>query len=173
LHERTYEGLLGQLGTEPKVWAECLFADPIADVAVLGSPDDQELSEQAEAYRTLVGECTPMRISDAPNLTRAWLLSLDGHWFGCGVKRVGWIENDGFWIEGADADIRGGMSGSPIIDRYGSAIGVVSLRLDHDHATGGDPIPVDLIPVDPNPRLANNLPGWLLRELERPRGRRA
>jgi hypothetical protein len=38
LHERTYEGLLGQLGAEPKVWAECRFADPIADVAVLGSP---------------------------------------------------------------------------------------------------------------------------------------
>jgi hypothetical protein len=40
------------------VWAACLFANPIADIAVLGQPDDQELSEQAEAYNRLVGDMT-------------------------------------------------------------------------------------------------------------------
>jgi hypothetical protein len=35
--------LLSLLGDEPSVLAECLFADPIADIAVLGSLDDQEL----------------------------------------------------------------------------------------------------------------------------------
>jgi hypothetical protein len=34
--ERTYKALLGSLGEKPAVWAECLFADPIGDVAVLG-----------------------------------------------------------------------------------------------------------------------------------------
>ena len=36
--ERTYQRLLGELSGEPTVWAECLFADPISDVAVLGPP---------------------------------------------------------------------------------------------------------------------------------------
>jgi hypothetical protein len=47
LEERTYSELLAPLGDDLAVWAECLFADPIADIAVLGSPDDQELTEAA------------------------------------------------------------------------------------------------------------------------------
>jgi hypothetical protein len=46
--ERTYENLLGHIGVEPSVWAECLFVDPIADIAVLGSPDTQVLGKQAD-----------------------------------------------------------------------------------------------------------------------------
>jgi len=33
LEERTYQDLLAPLGESPKVWAECLFADPIGDIA--------------------------------------------------------------------------------------------------------------------------------------------
>ncbi len=47
LEERTYAALLGVLGRKkPTVWAECLFVDPVADIAVLGPPDDQELSDE-------------------------------------------------------------------------------------------------------------------------------
>ena len=49
--DRTYENLLGRLdGEKNLVWAECLFADPVADIAVLGCPDNQELGDQAHAY---------------------------------------------------------------------------------------------------------------------------
>jgi hypothetical protein len=51
--ERTYKGLLGQLGEEPTVWAECLFVDPISDLAVLGPPDGQALSDETTAYEAL------------------------------------------------------------------------------------------------------------------------
>ena len=37
------------------VWAECLFADPVADIAVLGVPDEQYLSSEAAAFEALVG----------------------------------------------------------------------------------------------------------------------
>jgi hypothetical protein len=49
LEERTYGKLLGPLGDKPTVWAECLCADPIADIAVLGSPDNQALFDGAGA----------------------------------------------------------------------------------------------------------------------------
>jgi hypothetical protein len=75
LQERTYPKLLAPLGSEPTVWAECLFADPIADIAVLGCPDNQELFEQAEGYEALVEPVTPLKITDAPEKGRAWLLS--------------------------------------------------------------------------------------------------
>ena len=41
-YARTYADLLAPLDDhEPKVWAECVFVDPVADVAVLGEPDVQ------------------------------------------------------------------------------------------------------------------------------------
>jgi hypothetical protein len=67
LEERTYANLLGPLGkAKPKVWAECLFADPLADIAVLGSPDGQELYEQAEAYEALMERVPCFSVADAP-----------------------------------------------------------------------------------------------------------
>jgi hypothetical protein len=33
LPERTYPKLLGLLGAEPTFWAECLFVNPVADIA--------------------------------------------------------------------------------------------------------------------------------------------
>src|SRR5262245_19793104 len=34
-----YKDILGPLSEKPTVWAECLYVDPIADIAILGSPD--------------------------------------------------------------------------------------------------------------------------------------
>jgi hypothetical protein len=46
------------------VWAECVFVDAMADIAVLGSPDNQELSDQAEAYDQLVDSMKPLAVAD-------------------------------------------------------------------------------------------------------------
>src|SRR5438874_3754535 len=49
--ERTYKNLLGKLDEcKGSIAAECLFVDPVADVAVLGSPDNQNLPDDADAY---------------------------------------------------------------------------------------------------------------------------
>jgi hypothetical protein len=120
------------------VWAQCLFADPIADIAVLGQPDNQSLSDQADAYDELVGSIAALAIADAPaqgtelvgplkikNPTPgegpARVLSLEGDWRQGRVLRRG----NGLSIEPKELFV-GGMSGSPIIDANGAAIGVVS-----------------------------------------------
>jgi hypothetical protein len=36
----TFRDLIGPLGTKTSVWTECLSVDPIADIAVLGPPDN-------------------------------------------------------------------------------------------------------------------------------------
>ena len=110
LEDRTYKALLGPLGQEPTVWAECLFADLIADIAVLGEPDSQELSEQWNAFEALVMAVTPLRITDAPKEAQARLLSLAGEWFDCKVQHVG----GPLLITDANKGTVGGMSGSPI-----------------------------------------------------------
>lgn len=63
VEERTYRPLLGPLDAEPTAGAECLFVDPIADLAVLGAPDGQMLPEEKEHYETLTGAMTPLRIA--------------------------------------------------------------------------------------------------------------
>jgi hypothetical protein len=138
--------------------ATCLFADPIADIAVLGAPDSQDLPEEADEYESLL-EKVPvvLSISEAPRLGRGWLLSLDRKWFDCKVHHVG----GPLWVTAAHHGIRGGMSGSPILSDDGSAVGIVvagggtELDDDEDAPTEGGP----------DPWLVGNLPGWLLREI--------
>ncbi len=63
LEEITYKRLLGSLGAECSVWAECLFVDPIGDIAVLQGPDNQECHEEAGQYEDLTenrSKCVPV-----------------------------------------------------------------------------------------------------------------
>jgi hypothetical protein len=92
LEERTYRDFLAPLGEKPSVWAECLFADPFADLAVLCGPDNQSLWDEADAYERLVDSVEiPLTISALPIPSRmqphpeypALLLSLDRRWSGC------------------------------------------------------------------------------------------
>ena len=61
---RTYANLLGHLGESPTVWAECLFVDPVADIAVVGKPDSQSLYAENEAYYELMPDI-PLAIADS------------------------------------------------------------------------------------------------------------
>ena len=147
--------LLGRLGAEASVWAECLFVDPIADIAVLGSPDDQSLFDEAAAYQTLLGSCKPLKISggaigwDRPSA--ASLLALDGHSIGCVVRRLG----GPLLIESLAEPIAGGMSGSPVLDPSGVAIGVVCRGVELDEIARGGVAA----------HLMTSLPGQLLLSL--------
>ncbi len=173
LDERTYKELIGPLGAAPAVWAECVFIDPVSDLAVLCSPDNQEFFKQAEDYEALVEAAfslpigslafarKPVTLPDGTTFLQppradaeAWLMSLDGQWFSCRVQSGG----RALWIAGAVAPIRGGMSGSPIMSPEGAAIGVVcnSSGGSFDHHGGG-----------PNPELAAHLPAWILPTLGR------
>jgi hypothetical protein len=164
-NERTYPSLIGLLDWSeagpgklsdevPRVWAECLFVDPVADVAVLGPPLCADVYEEIRTYRDLMERVEPLSITDPPEKSKAHLLSLEGQWFKCDVENFG----GRLWLSHAAEFIVGGMSGSPIVADDGSAIGVMctsSGGLNEKHTDGG-----------PNPSLVGNLPGWLLRELK-------
>lgn len=159
LEEITYGALLGPLGHEPRVWAECLFVDPVADLAVLGSPDGQALFREAEEYEELVGAAPALSLAD-PALARpllrvsgvsvqgpleaqltASMFSLDGRWFSCRVQ----LTRRSCVVMQTDEPISAGMSGSPIMLNDGTAVGVICLSGQ-----------------SPNPFLRANLPGWIL-----------
>jgi hypothetical protein len=85
--DRIFPALLSKLGEAPRIWAECLFANPVADLAVLGTPDIQDLSKQADDYEALTESIQhPLVIGEASEDGKGWLQSLEGHWFGCRVQ---------------------------------------------------------------------------------------
>jgi hypothetical protein len=143
LEERTYGSLLAPLGKKAAISVECMFADPIADIAVLGPPDNQELSKEADACEAFVESAAPIAIADAPEKGRGWLLSLDQKWFACAVEYNKRLDGP-LLISKPEQPIAIGMSGSPVISDDGVAIGIVCL---------GKGV---------NPRLIRDLPGWLL-----------
>ena len=67
--ECTYDNLLGPLGAECRVMAECLSVDPISDIPVLGAPDDQTFAEAFETYLALVNSVKPLTIADPPAIS--------------------------------------------------------------------------------------------------------
>jgi Trypsin-like peptidase domain len=181
IDERTFANLLGPLDGERTVWAECAFVDPVADIAVLCSPDGQSLFEEADAYEALVEneELTAWTVAAPPPVkppadwptrvpvdraigkSRARLISLDGRLFDCTIVHRG--GGTMLWVEGAAEPIMGGMSGTPIVDNHGRAIGMV--------CTGNGIITDDGRTIGkvneggPNPKLVDVLPAWLVRWL--------
>lgn len=152
VEEKTYPDLIGASGDDvPSIMAECLFVDPVSDLAILGEPDYQLWSEASEAYLQLVEQRYPLTVATNPikGDVRGWLLSLDGRWNPCIVKC-----NHNLWITEARQGIIGGMSGSPILLDDGHVIGVLCSSSGTSgtmHCEGG-----------PQPRLSHCLPGWLL-----------
>jgi hypothetical protein len=166
LEEKTYMKLLGPIGEEPTIWAECLFVDVISDIAVLGPPDEQDLNEEYDAYQDFVEPLATFSAADVaptrpalkmPEGELGWVLSLGGEWQQCRMNCVEtpWWGAGPLWLNGAK--IEGGMSGSPILSAGGDAVGVV--------ASGGEVDGIQTGPQGPQPRLMSDLPSWLIRAL--------
>lgn len=73
--------ILGPLGAEPSVWVECLFADPVADIALLGEPDGQGLPDECETYLAFLQQCEPIKIVDGDPEQSVRMRSPSGPWF--------------------------------------------------------------------------------------------
>ncbi len=127
LADRTYPDLLRSLdGTKSNVWSECLFADPVADIALLGCPDEQELHEEADAYHALTDDVPALAI-DTARSGRGWLLALDGvRWIPTTIRLDSDLYGTVLWIDPPED----GMSGSPILNDAGRAVGIVAIGPD-------------------------------------------
>jgi hypothetical protein len=156
-HERTYEALLGPLHERtPSIMTECLFVDPVADIAVLGEPDYVISDTSPDPFWELVDGAEALYVGSITDGMRGWLLSLDDQWKSC-ILHLGPADGPGLWITEAAAGITDGMSGSPIIGDDGRAIGVVCTS----RGTGPGPYREG----GPNPGLMFSLPGWLLKQV--------
>ena len=90
--DNTCKELLGPLNTLPALWAKCLFADPVSDIAVLGAPDGQHFPDQYDAYEMFAERLAPFIVSDLPGVkveSSAMVLSLDRQWLACSAMYAG------------------------------------------------------------------------------------
>jgi hypothetical protein len=159
-HERTYEALLGPLHElTPSITTECLFADPVADIAVLSEPDGQIFDMAEDAFEDLLNSAKAITIGSIVDDMRGWLLSLENQWISCTLQ-LGPFGGHGIRIKDAAAGIVGGMSGSPIVGDDGRAIGVVC-------TSGGISGKGPYTEGGPNPSLMHSLPGWLLKQVRK------
>ena len=153
---RTYRALVGPFGEKPGIAVECLFADPVADVAVLGCPDGEELPDDYRGFTEFLETRRPLAmpaVARDPSVTnlRAWLLGLDGQWMECAASAH---EYSGLWLSEAQRPIVPGMSGSPILTGDGTAIGIITVASDGPMS-------------GPQARLPIHLPGWIAIEAAR------
>jgi hypothetical protein len=132
-YERTFK-LLGSLdGSKTGILAECLFVNPVADIAVLGCPDNQ-VFEEATAYEELTEDAPFLRIDKARS-GKGWVLSLDGHWTRPTIETAG----RSLSLDGMN---EAGMSGSPILNDAGRAVGIVvvgTVKVDSGEQRGRGP----------------------------------
>jgi hypothetical protein len=175
--EGTYKRFIGPLNAKPTIAAACAFVDPVADLAVLGPPDNQAFSDEANLYEEFTATLPPFaitppaprglwRVQDSDGSVRyirsipapaaAYVLSLAGKWKACRTSHFG----GPLQIEPGNL-IKGGMSGSPVISATGAALGVVSTG-DAAADRGSEADVANALAAC----LTKSLPGWLLRALD-------
>ncbi len=154
LSDRNYDNLLGSLDeAKPNIWVECLFVDPIADIAVLGCPDCQVYCDQADAYDDFVDERPFLRIGE-PRNGPGWMLSLANRWVPIRLKVHKSTYGVRLEIDATDAS----QSGSPILRRDGRAVGLIAIGQE----TTDDETGKKINQRTGGPILVRNLPMWFL-----------
>ena len=151
--DRTYPQLVQTLdGKRKDVWAECLFVNPVADIAVLGSPDDQMVPDESERYDELAKNVAALKIG-SPRSGPGWVLSLEGRWIRTLTKVLSGLHGTSLLI----GPTKSGMSGSPILNDVGRVVGIVVI---------GTEINGQLSKLNgPQPILVRDLPRWLVDSL--------
>lgn len=127
--ERSYADLIGSLdGAEREICTECVFVDPIADVAILGEPDGDRFYDEWEAYNAFFEDRPALTIGTLDHPTQGWLLTLNGEWIEVAVditKSRTWLSLPSLSRATHDAIARG-TSGSPILLGDRRVVGLIS-----------------------------------------------
>jgi hypothetical protein len=154
IQELTFPRIIGPLGSKcskHSIWGELHVLSLTDDIAAFAGPDNQALCDEADEYEQFtevaisVGAAPPARPPyewDAVPGAPAWVLSLDLQWLPCTVH------SNGRFLVSADARIESGMSGSPILNVDGAAIGLISTGDGQEFGNR-------------HPSLAGCLPPWL------------
>lgn len=130
-----------------------LVVEPVSDIAILGSLDDQTFLEEAGEFQEFCMTTKPIRLClrDFKRFRKfpIRIYTHKGTWVTGSAARYG-EEGHVLWIE-ADKPIEGGTSGGPIIDESGELVAIVSnfseVKNSQERPSGCAPRPHLTIPV--------------------------
>jgi hypothetical protein len=134
--------ILAALGNPLTISAYCVFADPVSHVAILSNNSEDYRGLDDWKYRLEIHAPLRPHIAGAGRIQDVWFLSLDEKWVKCQVR----VSYDNLTFVGPNPNVFGGepeidgrLSGSPIIDEEGRAIGMIlapTKAKDRDEWTG-------------------------------------
>lgn len=111
-------------------------AEPVADIAVLGSLDDRVFSDDCNKFEQWREATHPVPIANGKHRfrdpLRVSILTHKGKWIGANVVRYSatWVPLHGVLCIEADDHIASGTSGGPVVDSSGQLVGVISHSCD-------------------------------------------
>jgi hypothetical protein len=146
---------LGNIATaHGDVIASTLAVEAVSDLAVLGCPDDQALSAEAEAFDAFCERITPLRLHRRPLIPfkpfPVWIRTHLKTWI---PATATYHRSNAQFSYRTTGKIVGGTSGGPIVNRSGELVGIVS------HSTER---PVGGAYCAAAPLLSLALPAWVL-----------
>lgn len=116
-----------------KIRVQVHAVEPVADLAVLGEPDNQSLSDDWLAFLDFLSMtwAVPLWTRKPRNQipVRVWVYGKHGDWFGGTITRYSLRDDDtlgtSIYLQ-TDRPLEGGDSGSPVVDEEGRLVGVIS-----------------------------------------------
>jgi S1-C subfamily serine protease len=143
----------GQAADGRSLTLNVLALEPVPEIAILGSPDDQRFSEQAEDFARFVEETEPVplfrgEIPLFPDTMLVLIFNRNRRWVLATAKIF--HPNDVRMVIAADERIEQGASGGPIVTLSGELVGVVSWCSVSAHEgayRGQAPRPLFALPV--------------------------
>ena len=153
-----FPNVIGTLGADRgTISAELCVINLSDDLAVFGEPNGEQLGYEAHQYGRFTAVAMP--VAEPPTAVepcrwrnasgaKAWVLALDGTWLSCAVH------NSGRFLMLEDVEIKVGMSGTPILNADGAAIGLISAGESGGRYNDG------------HRSLMDCLPAWLWRKLQ-------
>ena len=116
---------------------EAIAVEPVNDIAVLGSLDEQERSEEAGAFEAFCRSTKAVKIClarfEAFESFPVHILNANGKWIWAKAKKC--HEDAQVFIVEPDENIEAGASGGPIVTEDGELVGIVT-KLSHSIVSG-------------------------------------
>ena len=139
---------------------QVLAVEPASDIAVLGAPDYQTFTEDADLFEQWCERTLPVPLSylqlGPGDSVEAFVLTHRHEWVAAEAARHGFGPPDGrIWVD-YEQPILGGASGGPVVTPDGRLLGVVSQVNEVGEGPCNGTIPLA--------RLA--LPRWVLAQIE-------
>ena len=126
-----------------------IFIEPVSDIAVLGPVDDQELFNEYKLFNDFCSITTPVKICreklEVGKKFRIFIFTHKKEWITGSAKLV-LPDCPMLWIE-VDEQIKGGTSGSAVVNEDGQIVGIVSTCSFNGPCDGNIPRPLLSLPV--------------------------